>query len=157
MSNSDHIPAITVRKMREADTVDVHRIHTECLTTSLIDHYSREVLEAWMFGRSPEGYWRFANSGETFRVAELDGRIVAFANWRDRELRSLFVTPMHQRGGIGSALFRASEGEAKLDFVKATLGAVGFYQRFSFVEVGRGFDLKRGVELPHVAMRRQLP
>lgn len=109
-----------------------------------------------MSGRSPEGYWRFANSGETFRVAEIEGGIVGFANWRDQELRSLFVTPMRQRSGVGSVLFRACEREARLDLVKATLGAVGFYQRFSFVEVSRGFDLKRGVQLPHVVMRRHL-
>jgi GNAT superfamily N-acetyltransferase len=156
MSTGDTLPAIVVREMREADTIHVHRIHTECLTVSLIDDYSPEALAAWMFGRSPEGYWRFANSGETFRVAEVDREIVAFANWRDRELRSLFVIPTHQRSGIGSALFKACEGEASLDLVKATLGAVGFYTRFSFVEVGRGFDLKRGVELPHVVMRRHL-
>lgn len=142
--------------MRETDTIHVHRIHTQCLTTSLIEDYSPEELEAWMFGRSPEGYWHFANAGETFRVAEIDGEIVAFANWRDQELRSLFVTPTRQRRGVGSVLFRACEGEARLTLVKATLGAVGFYHRFSFVEVGRGFDLKREVQLPHVVMRRPL-
>jgi GNAT superfamily N-acetyltransferase len=156
MSASDNLPAIVVREMREADTIDVHRIHTECLTTSLIDHYSPQALEAWMFGRSPEGYWRFANAGETFRVAEIEGGIVGFANWRDRELRSLFVTPMRQRSGVGSVLFSACEREASLNLVKATLGAVGFYQRFSFIEVERGFDLKRGVRLPHIVMRRHL-
>ncbi|HEU0045470.1 GNAT family N-acetyltransferase [Sphingomonas sp.] len=147
---------LTVREMREADTVDVHHIHTACLTTSLAADYSREALEAWMHGRSPEGYWRFANSGETFRVAELDGEIVGFANWSGDELRSLFIAPSHQRSGTGSTLFDACQQEAKLTFVKATLGAVGFYKRFSFTEVGRGFDLKRGVQLPHVAMRRQI-
>src|SRR5438132_8592969 len=102
-------PAIVVRDMREADTIHVHRIHTECLTTSLTDDYPPEALEAWMFGRSPEGYWQFANAGETFRLAEFNGEIVAFANWRDQELRSLFVTPTRQRSGIGSVLFRACE------------------------------------------------
>lgn len=145
-----------VREMKEADTPEVHRIHTACLTISLVDDYSRESLEAWMFGRSPEGYWRFANSGETFRVAEMDGEIVGFANWCDEELRSLFVSPERQRGGIGSLLFEACEREATLTFVKATLGAVGFYNRYSFVEAGRGFDLKRGVKLPHVVMRRNV-
>lgn len=37
MSASDNLPAIFVREMRETDTIDVRRIHTECLTTSLID------------------------------------------------------------------------------------------------------------------------
>ncbi len=146
--------SLIIREMREADAVSVHRIHTECLTRSLTGHYSKRELEAWMHGRSPEGYWRFANSGETFRVAALDGEIVAFANWQGEELRSLFVSPAHQRSGIGTLLFEACDREAPLTFVKATLGAVPFYNRLGFVETGRGHDMKRGVPLPHVVMRR---
>jgi GNAT superfamily N-acetyltransferase len=145
---------ITIREMLEADTVSVHRIHTECLTTSLTSHYSITELEAWMYGRSPEGYWRFANSGETFRVAERDGNIVGFANWQGEELRSLFVSPAHQRSGIGSLLFESCDRETLITLVKATLGAVSFYERFSFVETKPGYDLKRGIRLPHVVMRR---
>ncbi len=147
---------LTIRAMTEADTPSVHRIHTECLTRSLADHYSPAQLAAWMHGRSPQGYWHFANAGETFRVAELSGEVIAFANWRDRELRSLFVLPEHQRSGIGARLFAACAAEAPLDFVKATASAVGFYERFGFVAIGPGFDLKRDVRLPHIAMRRVL-
>ena len=147
-------PDVIVRAMREADTIAVHRIHSECLTTSLTSHYSMRELAAWMHGRSPAGYWRFATSGETFRIAELDGEIVAFANWRDEELRSLFVSPTHQRAGIGTLLFEVCDRDARISFVKATLGAVPFYRRFGFVEAGRGHDMKRDVRLPHVVMRR---
>lgn len=145
---------IIIREMHEADTISVHRIHTECLTTSLTDYYSAGELEAWMYGRSPEGYWRFANSGETFRVAELDDVIVGFASWQGEELRSLFVNPACQRAGIGSTLFEFCDRENRISFVKATLGAVSFYRRFFFVEAGRGFDMKRDIQLPHVLMRR---
>jgi GNAT superfamily N-acetyltransferase len=107
-----------------------------------------------MYGRSPEGYWRFANSGETFRVAERDGEIVGFANWQGDELRSLFVSPECQRAGIGSTLFAFCDRENRVSFLKAALGAVSFYKRFSFAEAGRGFDMKRGIQLPHVLMRR---
>jgi hypothetical protein len=44
MSTGDNLPAIVVREMREADSINVHRIHTACLTTSLIDHYSPQAL-----------------------------------------------------------------------------------------------------------------
>lgn len=154
---SQHHPLSTtvIREMREDDTINVHQIHTECLTVSLKGYYSPAELEAWMYGRSPEGYWRFANSGETFRVAERDGQIVGFANWKGDELRSLFISPAHQHAGIGTALFRFCDQQSRVAFVKATLSAVPFYSRFSFVEAGRGFDMKRGIQLPHVAMRRQ--
>ncbi|MBX9859175.1 MAG: GNAT family N-acetyltransferase [Sphingomonas sp.] len=146
---------IVIREMQESDTADVHSIHTQCLTTTLTAHYSTTQLEAWMYGRSPEGYWRFANSGETFRVVERHGEIVGFANWQGDELRSLFVSPDCQRAGIGSALFEVCDRENRVSFLKATLGAVSFYKRFCFVEAGRGFDLKRGTQLPHVLMRRE--
>lgn len=149
-----HRSDIIVREMREIDTISVHRIHIECLTVSLTDHYSASELEAWMYGRSPEGYWRFANSGGTFRVAERNGELVGFANWQGEELRSLFVSPSFQRAGIGSTLFASCDRENRISLLKATLGAVSFYERFSFVKIGRGFDLKRGIQLPHVLMRR---
>ena len=155
MSQHDPLSTTVIREMREDDTIHVHQIHTDCLTISLKDHYSTAELEAWMYGRSPEGYWRFASSGETFRVAEQNGHIVGFANWQRDELRSLFISPAHQHVGIGSALFRFCDRENRVAFVKATLSAVPFYSRFSFVEAGRGFDMKRGIQLPHVAMRRQ--
>lgn len=107
-----------------------------------------------MYDRSPEGYWRFANSGETFRIAEQNGEIVGFANWQGSELRSLFVSPSRQRGGIGSALFNFCDQENRVSFLKATLGATSFYERFSLTETGCGFDMKRGIPLPHVVMRR---
>ncbi len=154
MSENDPLPSILIREMREADTIQVHRIHTDCLTISLKNHYSTAELEAWMYGRSPEGYWCFANSGETFRVAERAGEIVGFANWQGEELRSLFVSPAYQQAGIGSALFTSCDQENHIAFVKATLSAVTFYSRFSFVEAGRGFDMKKGIRLPHVAMCR---
>jgi putative acetyltransferase len=154
MSQYDSSSTTVIREMREADTIHVHQIHTDCLTVSLKDHYSTAQLEAWMYGRSPEGYWRFANSGETFRVAERNGQIVGFANWQGDELRSLFISPAHQYAGIGSALFRSCDQESRVGFVKAALSAVPFYRRFSFVEAGRGFDMKRGIQLPHIAMRR---
>ena len=155
MSQNDPLPTTLIREMREGDTIQVHQIHTECLTISLKDHYSTAELEAWMYGRSPEGYWRFANSGETFRVAERAGKIVGFANWQGDELRSLFVSPAYQQAGIGSALFTSCDQENRIAFVKATLSAVPFYSRFYSFEAGRGFDMKRGIQLPHVAMRRQ--
>ncbi len=155
MSQYDPSPATVIREMREDDTIHVHKIHTDCLTVSLKDHYSTAQLEAWMYGRSPEGYWRFANSGETFRVAERDGQIIGFANWQGDELRSLFISPAYQHEGIGSALFLFCDQESRVAFLKATLSAVPFYSRLSFVEAGHGFDIKRGIQLPHVAMRRQ--
>ena len=157
MKVSQYDPSSTTifREMREDDTIHVHEIHTDCLTVSLKDHYSTAELDAWMYGRSPEGYWRFANSGEIFRVAERGGQIVGFANWQGDELRSLFISPAHQHAGIGSALFRFCDQESRVAFVKATLSAVPFYTRFSFVEAGHSFDMKRGIQLPYAAMRRK--
>ena len=155
MNENDPLPTILIREMGEADTAQVHQIHTDCLMISLENHYSTAELEAWMYGRSPEGYWRFANSGETFRVAEQAGEIVGFANWQGDEIRSLFVSPAYQQAGIGSALFTSCDQENHIAFVKATLSAVTFYSRFSFVAAGRGFDMKRGIQIPHVAMCRK--
>lgn len=143
-----------IRPMCERDTPAIHEIHCECLQTSLASDYSREQLDAWMAGRSPDGYWRSFQSGSPFLVASIKGEIAGYANWVDDELMSLFVRPGCQNAGIGTKLFSACDEQACILQVKATPSAVDFYRRFGFQVVAHSFDVKRDVRLPHVFMQR---
>lgn len=147
--------AVSIRPMDEPDVFAIHDIHTACLRVRLPSHYSEEQLNAWLDGRTPQGYWRGASQGETFLVAEIDGAVVGFANRQDNELLSLFVHPQHQRTAIGARLFLSCEQMAPIDQVKATLGAVDFYKRLGFLEVRREAAPKKGVPIPHLLMRRR--
>ncbi|MBD0273858.1 MAG: GNAT family N-acetyltransferase [Acetobacteraceae bacterium] len=152
---------VAVRGMAEGDAEALHAIHGACLTGTLLGHgrYTSEQVEAWMAGRTPEGYLRAVRDGERFLVAELEGAVVGFASWRGGELLSLFVHPDHQGRGIGSALSlacfaAAARGGEPVGVVRAALGAEPFYRRHGFAVVGPGAAAKRGVGIPHTRMRR---
>lgn len=153
MSNNT-VSTVLIREMREADTVSVHDIHSECLLVSLLGHYTRREIDIWMEGRTPEGYWRSVQSGSTYLVAESEASIIGYANWDDDELMSLFVRPHIQHKGLGTALFNACDTRAELRCVKATLSAVGFYEKFGFRVDHHGHDMKRGIQIPHIFMTR---
>lgn len=154
MPNSENPSRVIVRPMINTDAVAIHAIHTACLRKTLSSHYSCEQLEAWLEGRTPEGYLRGAENGEIYVVAERGEAVVGYANWQDQELLSLFVLPEFQNQGVGSLLLKACDANADIRWVKATLGAVGFYSRFGFLRVRRGEMEKRGVQIPHILMAR---
>ncbi|MCK1274716.1 GNAT family N-acetyltransferase [Bradyrhizobium sp. 61] len=157
MSHENSSHHVVIRSMAEADVSDVHNIHTNCLQTSLANHYTRQQLQAWLTGRTPQGYWRSQQAGSPYLVATINNTIVGYANWTDDELMSLFVRPDFQKARIGTKLFEACDEQAELSHVKATLGAVDFYSRFGFKVEREGYDVKRDVRIPHIFMRRPKP
>jgi len=148
-----------VRRMRPEDASEIHTIHTECLTRTLREWYSAEQLAAWLSGRTPKGYLRACALGEHFFVAEQAGVVVGFASWQDDELLALFVHPDAQVKRVGTALLAACTEDAisqghVIVAVKASLSSTGFYERHGFLNVARGVEVKLGVEIPHIVMRR---
>jgi GNAT superfamily N-acetyltransferase len=150
---------IKVREMERADVGEVHAIHCACLTRTLAPRYTSEQIDAWMSGRTPEGYWRAVVAGEHYLVAENDGSVVAFASWEDDELLALFVHPDFQGRGHGSRLLNACIADAergvdRLKKVKAALGAEDFYSHHGFHIDGHGDTEKLGVAIPDIRMSR---
>ncbi|WP_316861376.1 GNAT family N-acetyltransferase [uncultured Cohaesibacter sp.] len=148
---------LVIRPMERDDLAAIHNINTDCLTISLRDHYSKEQLKAWMKDQTLEGYWNRHEAGEDFLVAARNGLVVGYCSWQGAQLTALFVSPHIQRKGIGSALVKACETRAKqkITWLKALLGASDFYEAFGFVIDREGHDVKRGVKIPHVVMRRE--
>ncbi|MBJ6721823.1 GNAT family N-acetyltransferase [Bacillus sp. PR5] len=153
--NGESLPHnVVIRPMAEADVSDIHNIHTDCLQISLAHHYTQQQLEAWLAGRTPQGYWRSQQAGSPYLVATVNGIIIGYANWMGDELMSLFVRPGFQKSGIGTKLFEACDEQNRLACVKATLSAADFYSRFGFEVEQEGYDVKREVRIPHIFMRR---
>jgi len=145
--------------MVPADAEAVHVIHGMCLRRTLLGRYTHEQIEAWMAGRTPQGYLRAAEAGERFFVADEGGAVVGYASWQGEELLSLFVHPDLHGSGIGSALLSAcfddaARSHATISIVKSVLGAEEFYVRHGFLIVGPGSTNKRGVSIPDTRMRR---
>lgn len=153
---------VTIRPMQDGDAPDVHAIHTACLRTTLRDCYDEGQILAWTTGRTPEGYLRARDAGEAFLVATVDSAVVGFVSWEDGELLSLFVQPDAQRIGLGTlladaALTAAETAGSPIVILKAALGAESFYERLGFEVSELGSTVKRGVEIPDLRMRRQVP
>ena len=150
---------MNIRPMIPTDVEAIHAIHGMCLERTLLGRYTREQVDAWVAGRTPQGYLRAAEGGERFFVAEQDCVVVGYACWQEDELLSLFVHPDFQRRGVGSALILACFEDAErsgatISVVKSVLGAEEFYGRHGFLIVGSGSTTKSGVVIPDTRMQR---
>ena len=103
--------------------------------------------EAFSKPMSVQGYEReYTNPNSTTLIAELDGRVIGFANlWNicgDVSLNNIAVTASERSKGAGTALIReALMRFAGCDFItlevrKSNEGAIRFYKRFGFRQVG---------------------
>ena len=95
--------------LRRARTDDVHAIATlfresraEAMPWLPVLHAPDE--DRWFFGRCVEE--------QEVWVAELDGRVAAFAAIHDGFLNHLYVAPDAQRRGLGDALFAQAQGSS---------------------------------------------
>lgn len=103
--------------------------------------------EAFSVPMSVQGYEReYSNPNSTTLVAEKDGQVIGFANlWNisgDVSLNNLAVTALERSNGVGTALMReAFVRFSGCDFItlevrKSNEGAIRFYKRFGFRQVG---------------------
>lgn len=97
--------------------------------------------------QSKEGYEReYSNPNSRTFVAESEGRIIGFANvWNicgDVSLNNLAVIPEERSNGVGTLLLKEVLNRYRgCDFVtlevrKSNEGAIRFYKRFGFRQVG---------------------
>ncbi len=145
-----------IRTAQPSDALAIHNLHTRSVRGLCANTYPKEVLDAWLLGRSPEGYVGIAN-GEMY-VFEEKGVVVGFSHVIPTVLIALFVDPEHARKGVGAALFRHAvelireRGEAPAPF-EATLTALPFYLKMGCTEIRRSFVEKNSVNIKTVLMR----
>ena len=145
-----------IRTALPCDALAIHNLHTRSVRGLCSHDYPTEVIDAWLRGRSPEGYKGLAK-GEMY-VFEESGAILGFSHVRPTCVVALFVDPEHVRKGVGRALFehalvliRAS-GATPIPF-EATITALPFYLRMGCTEVRRSFVEKNSVKVATVLMR----
>lgn len=143
-----------VRLARPADAAALARV-MRAAARAEAGHYAPGLALAW--GSLPALYHRWAVTvgGETRVLAEVAGRVVAFAGWRGREVTALFVHPEARGRGLGARLLRRAEAGAARAApgrrlrVIAALGAVPFYRSHGWRDAGRAASpLPGGRTLP---------
>lgn len=161
-----------VFEVRRAGLEDVDQIaaaHADSIRLIGPLYYDADVVRSWAEGLDGKLYARAMASGEVFFIAvprDTDSsECLGFSSHRvDDGVHgtAVYVRGTAARRGIGSALFRAAEDDARVAGasvieIDASLAAVDFYKAQGFEEVGRGEHLlPSGAQMRCVFMRKRL-
>lgn len=127
-------------KIRKAETGDIPALETLFLVT-------RQYTFHW---ESPDKFkledFKKSTAGETILVAEDDGTTVGFISVWEQDaipfIHHLFIAPNHQRKGIGKLLMQSLltrlSPPYRLKCVTKNKGALAFYQKQGWIEIGQG-------------------
>ena len=148
-----------IRQATKDDAQAIHDLHTRSVRALCSSVYSKGIIDGWLEGRNPEGYKGIAN-GEMY-VIERDGQVAAWSHVRATGLVAIFVDPDHAGQGLGRRLMEHADRLVqsfgnRMTYIGATFNAVGFYEKFGFVETGRDVIQKGQVSVPMVHMTRKI-
>jgi putative acetyltransferase len=160
----------TTRQASRADAARIADAHRDSIQSIGSAFYPPGVVAAWQDGLGPDVYVSAMERGEVFFVAEHqagDGiEVLGFASDSviegARHGVSAYVRGRAARRGIGSALLRLAEADArhkgaKIISIEASLAAVEFYRANGYVETGRGdTQLASGQPIACVFMKKDL-
>ena len=165
----ERVEIIAMRRATPDDAADILAAHQDSIRSIGPRFYPPDVIEAWSAGLTPDIYVDAMNAGEVFFVAigRIDGdtAVLGFATHRvddDQDGASVYVRGIAARRGIGTALFRLAEQDARRTgatsiTIQASLAGVAFYKANGFDELGHGEAiLMSGRVMPCVFMRKQM-
>ena len=99
--------------------------------------YPKQVIDAWLKGRSAETLAEMIDEAQIYFVKEVD-TICGIIDFTDAEIIGLFIHPEYQYKGLGTELFKFAASRIKVRpfTFKATLNAVEFYTRVGCRKIG---------------------
>jgi len=123
--------------------------------------------QAWQRMRTVNPFRAFLRRcGDSVMVADLGGEAAGIAARDGDCISDLWVAPLHEGRGVGSALLasleeaiaRAGHTQARLEVLSANLRALALYRRRGYRPVWEGFrrDLALGVELHRTGLLKAL-
>lgn len=161
--------AVTIRPALSTDADAIYNIHVSSIQQLCCTHYDQGQILTWAGRQKVERYVSLMKEKDhTFVVAEIDNKVVGFANFYDDhekqqiEIEGLYVSPTCVRQGIGSSLVRYAEAKAtqnkyKTLTVVATLNAAeSFYPAQGFTAIAECTHATGELSLRAVAMLKQL-
>ena len=148
---------ITIRTATSEDAARLNELHIASVRALCSGHYTPEIIEGWLLGRTPDGYLEPIRRAAIF-VAESDGEIVGFGEAGPGVVIAVYVERSMVGLGIGRrilqhALALARRAGCNPVMVESTLNASAFYRRHGFREVSRASVKRNHVEVPIVVMR----
>jgi putative acetyltransferase len=151
---------IILRQATREDAKTIHELHIHSVKELCKDFYSDELIHGWLDHRTPANYFSAIDRNILF-VAIKDTKIVGFGGAIPGENWAIYVSPKHNKSGIGSILLGhaieiALKGKNGV-IVESTLNAAGFYTKNGFVELERKTSKHGSVELPAILMEYKPP
>ncbi|MGC5703419.1 GNAT family N-acetyltransferase [Pseudomonas sp. NFXW11] len=133
-----------IRPAVEADASEVSRVILAALVTSNAQDYPASVIERVQASFTPNAVLHLMRQRQMF-VATVDGVLVGTASLDGHAVRSVFVDPLHQGGGVGRQLLAAVEQAARQAGVirlrvPSSVTAEGFYARLGYIRVGEHYQ-----------------
>ena len=134
---------LTFRPLSTDDLTAISLVHRRaCLIAYRFMQwsYSLEEVEAWYSPKFAEWTWT---------QAAFDADVMAgFIALSDRHVDQLFIDPLYQRFGIGSALLvqalKSAPGRTTLHVFEANQNARAFYQRHGFCQRDHWMNMEAG-------------
>ena len=131
---------ILVRRAESAEGPLITQMAREAIRESAASFYSPDQIETWASAWGDGGIERELSQSIAF-VAEVDGRIIGFANLDGGDVGQLYVHPSHGGQGVARALYAAIEataidgGISRLTAM-ASLRSAPVFVRFGFTRNG---------------------
>jgi GNAT superfamily N-acetyltransferase len=158
-----------IRRAGLSDVNEIAAAHADSIRSLGSHYYEPDVVGAWSDGLEGPLYAQAMARGEVFFIAVdrlgEQSDVLGFSTHRvDDNVHgtAVYVRGKAARRGVGSALLRAAEANARAAGaatieIDASLAAVDFYTALGFVEIGRGMHaLPSGQSMPCVFMRKEL-
>ena len=163
MSRDPDARGFLVREVEPGDLAQIPRLFYETVRRVNARDYTPEQTAAWAYEVLTPAAWEKRLAGRHTLVADRQGKVLGFAEWKDDgHVDCFYVHHEHQGEGVGRALLAAVEVGASIAGLQelrteASVTARPFFERRGFEMVAPQNVIIRGVSLPNFRMRKRLP
>jgi ribosomal protein S18 acetylase RimI-like enzyme len=135
-----------IRRATVADAAAIARVHVAASQFAYAEILPPEELAAMSVADKVSEWQELLGQGGTVWVAEVEGAVVGFTSVDGEHLTSLYVDPIAQGAGVGTALLAEAQraGARTLDVLADSDQARTFYAARGWIDAGDG-DLHRGL------------
>lgn len=152
-----HKLSVKIRKFKIADANSLSALIRKTIKVSNGPHYAKKYINILVKWNSPENLIEKSKRRKIF-VAVKNNILVGTVGLDKDRITSVFVSPLHQFKGIGKMLLRRAERAAKKAKIKkiwtrASVNAVGFYQKQGYQKVRKMHNKFAG---PVILMKKNL-
>lgn len=155
-------PDIIIRPFKSIDTPDIVKLFRDAVHAINIQHYTPEQVAVW----APEDIdiqkWQQKLENMFTFIAEIDGKIVGFADiTAEGYFDHLYIHKDYRGGSVALRLFKTIENKAReLGLTKITtdcsITAKKPAERMGFVVIKEQTVMRKGVALINYAMEKKL-